>query len=139
MRSGIRRALATAAAAAVVVVAGGQSPASASTQWSPDIYLVCVDQNCSMLAQGQITWGNRTADVYEEVQNSVVGGIVAVHWDAFAGATKVDSTVTYSSEPVARTEFNLGDPDLPGGIDRIRIQVCSSPTRCSAQLNEIRD
>ncbi|WP_328996704.1 hypothetical protein OG394_18840 [Kribbella sp. NBC_01245] len=143
MQSVVRRALATAAAAAVVAVAGGQSSASASTEFAPDYFRICVDQACTMSVSGDITWGNRTARVAGDVVNKVPGAITMVHWDAFAGSTKVDSATSYVPYPnqavVAPYDFNLGDPLLPGGIDRIRIQICSSPTRCSVQWNEIRD
>lgn len=139
MAHGIRRVLATAAAAAVVVGVGGQSPASASAQWAEDDFDVCVDQVASMCVTGVISWGNRVARVSGGVTNDVPGGIATVRWDAFSGATKVDSTTTYAPAPWSEIDFYLGDPNRVGGIDRIRIQVCSSPKRCSAQWNEIRN
>jgi hypothetical protein len=137
-----RGALAT-AAVAVVAAGAGQLPASASTQFAPDEFRVCVDQACSMSVRGDITWGQRTASVTGAVVNKRPGVMASVHWDAFANSTKIDSTTTYVLNPEQATvvpiDFTLGNPNLVGGINRIRIQICDSPTHCSVQWNEIRD
>jgi hypothetical protein len=137
-----RAALAT-AAVAVVAAGGGQLPASASTQFAEDSFYICVDQACSMSVSGGITWGQRTADVYGFVINKRPGVMASVHYDAFANSTKIDSTTTYVLDYTQSTlvdfDFNIGNPNLVGGINRIRIQICDSPTHCSVQWNEIRD
>ncbi|MFC0625418.1 hypothetical protein [Kribbella deserti] len=139
MGNSVRRAVATAATAVVVAVTGGQSPASATAQWDFDWFRVCVDQAASMCVAGHIEWGNRTSKVAADITNNVAGGIATVRWDAFANSTKIDSATSTVPARTAEVNFTLGDPDLPGGVNRIRIQICSSPTRCSIQWNEIRD
>jgi hypothetical protein len=64
-----------------------------------------------------------------------------VFFDAFAGSTKVDSdhrdVVPGGGIPY---HFIIGDPNLAGGFDRLRIQVCrTGTTQCSAQINVHRD
>ncbi|MEU0792958.1 hypothetical protein ABZ342_23040 [Amycolatopsis sp. NPDC005961] len=61
------------------------------------------------------------------------------HFDAFAGAKKIDSRVTTRDT----ADFLIGDPDLVGGINRIRSQACitgdGGAFKCSDQWNDIRD
>ena len=54
---------------------------------------------------------------------------------------QVDSQLVIDDAPhvVGVFDFTIGDPNLVGGIDRIRTQSCSSATRCSVQWNDIRD
>ncbi len=144
MQYSLRRVLATAVVAGGVVAAGGQAPASATTQWAEDAYYVCVDQACSMWVSGQITWGNRTALMTGNVVNDVPGGTATAAFDAFAGSTKVDSFRIIAHDDKNKSialfeDLQVGDPTRVGGIDRIRVQICSSSKRCSVQWNEIRD
>lgn len=128
--------------AAMVVLAGtlfaGQGSAGATTAWARDHFKVCwTTTPCDVYAEGDITWGNRTADVSVRVVGP--GGWATAHFDAFAGSTKVDSyTANEPGEP-----FNIGNPNLPGGINRIRTQVCfagdSGEGGCGGQWNDIRD
>lgn len=129
------------AAAAGLAVAGlglGQLPASAAPAWAGDHFKLCVPGfDCDLVyIEGWITWGNRTASVRVDHRNS--GGTLSGHFTAFAGATKVDSEVTYSD-----TRFDIGNPNLVGGINRIRSQACLTGTDgqfvCSSQWNDIRD
>lgn len=70
-----------------------------------------------------------------------------VFFDAFAGSTKVDGdsrTAKESGIGYLDFHFPIGDSSLPGGVDRIRVQVCSTdingnPTACSTQFNMWRD
>jgi hypothetical protein len=128
--------------AAMVVLAGtlfaGQGSAGATTAWAPDHFKVCwTTTPCDVYAEGDITWGNRTANVSVRVVGP--GGYATAHFDAFAGSTKVDSHI--SNEP--GEQFNIGNPNLPGGINRIRTQVCftaiGGETGCGGQWNDIRD
>ena len=127
---------------AVIVLAGtmfaGQGSAGATAAWSPDHFKVCWDGgSCVVYAEGDIVWGNRTAQV--SVHINAPGYNAEARFDAFAGSTKVDSEITF--EP--GETFVIGDPNLLGGIDRIRTQVCVTGSGgefgCGAQWNDIRD
>jgi hypothetical protein len=93
-------------------------------------FQVCVDENCETdIAVGDIAWLNRTATISGWVGHGALDATwsATVVFDAFAGTTKVD-TQTRTVRPPDRTlnyGFTIGDPNLVGGIDRIRIQVIS--------------
>ncbi|TWD81383.1 hypothetical protein FB561_2496 [Kribbella amoyensis] len=144
----------TAASAAVIGLC--QSTASASVQWTNDTFDVCApfpyDYSpsagfpCTNRSYGGIVWGNRTARIQGAVTDDWrLNSSTVVYFDAFAGSTKVEGTVRRSEGNSVSFNFYIGDPDLVGGIDRIRIQVCHyrPPTdpigKCSTQYNEIRD
>lgn len=126
--------------AAVVALAGtlfaGGGSAGATTAWAPDHFKVCWS-TCVVYAEGDITWGNRTAVV--SVQISAPGYNASVYFDAFAGTTKVDSHVSFKPGDT----FTIGNPNLVGGINRIRTQVCVTSSDgqfgCGGQWNDIRD
>ncbi|MDT7804062.1 MAG: hypothetical protein QOI78_7495, partial [Actinomycetota bacterium] len=116
------------AAAASLAVAGvvvGQQPAEASPGWAGDHFLVCPKVqgfHCDeVYVEGWITWGNRTATVRVNHRNAIGWVWLTGHFDAFAGSTKVDSHVSEDDET-----FVIGNPDLPGGINRIRSQACAT-------------
>jgi hypothetical protein len=83
---------------------------------------------------GTITWNNRTAYVSGDV-------FVGSDWDcgqavfeAFAGSTKIEvqtRTACWTTYPEGYRHFgfNIGDPDLRGGINRIKITICNYPGR----------
>lgn len=112
-----------------------------------------LDHTCWSYAEGWITWGQRTASLDVRLWN--VGpedGTATVHFTAFAGATQIDSLVLYGPGPdnwTVYTDVVIGDPNLRGGIDRIRTQVCWTgdrdgdgdyePRFCDSQWNDIRD
>jgi hypothetical protein len=86
---------------------------------------------------GSFTWWNRVAEVQGEIHtfNPVLTGdpnpivTTQIVFDAMRGSTRIDSqgrTVTYNDYPNGSRSihFNLGDPDLVGGFDRIRITRC---------------
>lgn len=138
MKAGIGKIL----VAAMVVLAGtlfaGQGSAGATTAWAPDHFKVCwIPTACDVYAEGDITWGNRTAHVSVRVVGP--GGAATAHFDAFASSTKVDSYI--ANEPGG--QFDIGDPNLRGGINRIRTQVCftaiGGESGCGPQWNDIRD
>ncbi|GAB2570138.1 hypothetical protein [Kribbella endophytica] len=145
------RTVAAASFAAVAVVTATQAPASASVQYARDhIPKLCVfgsviDPDCNEFAEGYITWGNRTATITVTVGDKSTGGTTRVFFDAFAGSTKVDSDVRSAGNvTVTFTPFAIGNPGLPGGINRIRTQVCyfkpdGQRIACSGQWNDIRD
>jgi hypothetical protein len=81
---------------------------------------------------GSITWYNRTA----RIEGAVSTGAWIEDWldhttayfEAYAGATKIDSTTWTAGkrtpEPIIHFTFTIGDTDLVGGINRIKITVC---------------
>jgi len=126
-----------AAALAVAGLSLGQLPANAAPAYASDHFKLCIDGwDCrTVYLEGWIYWGNRTARMTVDHQGATMTG----HFDAFAGSRKIDSRVT-----IADTEyFSIGDPDLVGGINRIRSQACISGDggafKCSDQWNDIRD
>lgn len=76
---------------------------------------------------GVIIWGNRTATVSGTVYDSKWNGefsTIAL-FEAYAGANKIDIQRRTASGGGSRGfSFAIGDPDLVGGIDRVRITVC---------------
>ncbi|SDO64498.1 hypothetical protein [Lentzea jiangxiensis] len=111
------------------------------TAWANDTFSVCSVTCSEGYAVGGIIWGNRTATVQGSVTNHYAD-FTTVYFDAFAGSTKVDSATRSSSAGDVSYRFDIGNPDLPGGVDRIRVQVCSTAggdRLCGSQYNEIRD
>ncbi|WP_160694188.1 hypothetical protein [Amycolatopsis sp. SID8362] len=109
--------------------------------WANDTFSVCSVTCAEGYAVGGIVWGNRTATVQGSVTN-YYADFTTVYFDAFAGSTKVDSATRSSSAGDVSYRFDIGNPDLPGGVDRIRVQVCSTAggdRLCGPQYNEIRD
>ena len=138
MKTAVGRILLTMALVSTGTLFAGQAPAGATTAWASDHFKVCWDGgSCIVYAEGDITWGNRTAVV--SVNLVAPGYYATAHFDAFAGTTKVDSETVY--EPGEK--FTIGDPNLVGGINRIRTQVCVTGTGgeygCGGQWNDIRD
>ncbi|HET6295306.1 MAG TPA: hypothetical protein VFG33_18115 [Kribbella sp.] len=144
MIGAVRRVTAVAAVAVVALVSFGQAPASAGTQFAPDHFKVCLDKACDAYVEGNIAWGQRTAYVSGEVVNPSDNGWIIAYFDAFAGPTKIDGTTRTRGEKGKRPiGFYIGKADLPGGIDRIRTQVCWDHEvelrKCGKQWNDIRD
>ncbi|MDT7784102.1 MAG: hypothetical protein QOF58_2521 [Pseudonocardiales bacterium] len=115
------------AAATSLVVMGlslGQLPANAAPAYADDHFTVCVPgYDCRLVyIRGEIKWGNRTAMMYVTFRNSI-GGSLSGHFTGYAGSNKIDSHVSYSSD-----NFSIGDPNLVGGINRIKTQACISGT-----------
>ncbi|WP_143465916.1 hypothetical protein [Kribbella sp. ALI-6-A] len=138
-------ALAGAAAGLAAVV---QAPAQASVQYADDQWgPICSPGGCTSKADGWIVWANRTATVGGSVQDDIANQQTTVYFDAFQGSVKVDSetrTAKVSDTAPVSFRFTIGNPDLPGGIDRIRIQICRTPVGGSeicdpVQWNENRD
>lgn len=101
------------------------TPAHAAT----DSYATCVPDFCSLArSQGTITWYNRTAGVTGEVYDEGAGSTTVV-FKAYANTTQIGSTETRTVQEGRRGfNFNIGDPDKRGGINRITVQVCSVGT-----------
>jgi hypothetical protein len=142
----VRRVFAAGAAALVVAVAGGHASASATAQYAPDTFRICVDQACTMETKGTITWSNRMATIEGEVINRVSGTALG-NFGVFAGENYIEGMVIKSTVPAGSstdvvTKFGpatLGNPDLAGGVNIVKIKVCSSFTRCSAEHSYVRD
>lgn len=110
-----------------------------------------LDHQCWAMAKGFITWGQRTASLDVTLWNQVPDrGYATVHFTAFAGTKQIDSLVLYgAAQGTAYNDIPIGDPNLRGGIDRIRTQVCWTgdrdadgdyePRFCGPQWNDIRD
>lgn len=136
-------ALTTVTMASGLFAAGIASAGPSSAAWTNDTYSVC---SASCLfdggASGGVIWGNRTSTVQGSV-SSYFGNPTTVHFDAFAGSTKVDSETRTTSSAGLSYNFTIGNPDLPGGVDRIRVQVCTTHAdgarACGDQFNMIRD
>ena len=136
--------LAALAAAAGVVLTAGPAAASTDATWPNDTFTICDYRPgttiCDGATIGGIIWGNRTSTLQGRLIDHGGAG-TTVYFDAFAGSTKVDSdhrnSGAYGDIPY---NFTIGNPDLAGGFDRLRIQVCrTGTTQCSVQINVHRD
>jgi hypothetical protein len=141
----VRRGIAVLAAAAGLLGLGSGTATAAEVDPWP---IVCSSNvGCTSWAKGgAVVWFNRTAEVSGTVRDSSVSQYewVTVYFDAFAGSTKVDSDTRTARNEDLPFRFPIGDPDLVGGIDRVRIQVCAHfpatwPFKeCGPQHNEWR-
>jgi hypothetical protein len=132
MRHILRRSL---AAAVVALVTTGllvcrSAPALA---WPVTSFLVCQVSNCSGGAAqtyGSITWYNRTAGTAGQVVAYCCASnhqTTRAVFDAYAGTTKIDtkSVDTYNvASPTSFGPITIGDTNLRGGINHIKITVC---------------
>jgi hypothetical protein len=115
------------ALAACGVLGLAAAPASAASE----VYDVTVDSaQHNSYARGSITWYNRTANIQGKVVDLNEGaGATQVIFEAFAGSTKIDSETRTADDStdlgtVRDYNFTIGDTELVGGIDRIKITVC---------------
>ena len=120
--------IATGSVAAAAAVLGIQAPALAA--WPADDYhCVVIADYPSELAEGTVSWGNRTASISGYVADT--GGTATtttVIFEAYAGSNKIDSQTRTANENSSLGEFrqygfSIGDPNLAGGIDRMKITV----------------
>jgi len=132
-----KRLVAVCGIAVATSIVGMSMPAQAATG-----FLTCVD-SCAGGTRGSITWFNRTANVSGSVFDSGYGTTTAI-FEAFAGSTKIDVETRFADDqgstgPNRSFSFTIGDTDLVGGIDRIRITVCKNyqtiAEYCSPQDN----
>jgi hypothetical protein len=90
---------------------------------------------------GTITWYNRTAGVTGGVESYFEDGWpTTAYFDAYAGSVKIDSTHRTAANGARRGfNFTIGDTDLVGGINRIKVTVCTlvngAQEDCSAPVN----
>lgn len=130
-------------------VAGMSAPALA---YAPDNFSFCYSaaSRCDGgSTTGTITWLNRTAEVSGQVSDNGAGSITAI-FEAFAASTKID-TQTRSADDTATGPtasprgftFAIGDPNLVGGINRVRLTLCknykTTSESCTSQENHWRD
>lgn len=105
---------------------------------------------CAAAAQGWITWGQRTAVMDVVIKHNVEQnyGVAKAYITAFAGSAQIDNVILYNYHTGYKRydDVVIGDPNLRGGINRIRTQVCWEITDplnphkyCSQQWNDIRD
>lgn len=124
----------------------GVAPATAA-DYAPDEFTVLGEPNGH--TKGAITWYNRTANIQGYVLDiSGSGRSTTAVFEAFAGSTKIDSeTRTANNESdlgaIRSFNFTIGDTDLVGGIDRIKVTVCQQPPPsgdgCSSPENYSKD
>jgi hypothetical protein len=124
---------------ALSCVQAGQAGASA---WPNDTWTVN-DELLTGYSTGSVTWGNRSATLRGNVVDKFPSYSTTVFFTAYAGAQKVDSD-TRTASPGEDRSFGplvLEAPNLVGGFDRVKIQVCPSQdlTWCSPPVNLDRD
>ncbi|MFE0593833.1 hypothetical protein [Micromonospora echinospora] len=135
----VLRSLALTAAAVAGSAVVTASPAQAATSFD-----VCGPTNYCSLSYtfGTITWYNRTAGVTGSVVDVGPGNTTA-YFEAFAGSTKIDSQTRTADDETSLGSprgfnFTIGDTNLVGGIDRIKITVCftdSTGQQCGTPQN----
>ncbi|WP_416974603.1 hypothetical protein [Streptomyces sp. 4F14] len=120
------------------------APASAADYPTDSFFVSKTDgSTTNSYTSGTITWYNRTAGITGAVVDLQAGAYTVAYFEAFAGATKIDSQTRSANDESdlgqRRTfTFTIGDSDLVGGIDRVKVTVCThypSATFCSAPEN----
>jgi hypothetical protein len=148
----VRTVVSRAAVGGVAVAASVVGVSTPALAFAPDSFSVCysVSSRCdSGYTVGTINWLNRTAEVSGEVSDSGAGSITAI-FEAFAASNKIDtqtrSTDDTATGPTASPRgftFAIGDPNLVGGINRVRITLCknykTASQSCTSQDNHWRD
>lgn len=128
------------AAAATHGTTGDSTQTAAQAGWPNDTFDLC-PQYCNWGETiGGVIWGNRTSTVQGEVWGSANLG-VTVFFEAYAGTTKIDSDTRTAGPGVdIPYNFGIGNPDLVGGFDRLKITICVvGTTTCSTPVNADRD
>lgn len=125
-------------AAGVLLAMALGTPAEAGTLTEPepvDSYVDCTDWiPCDGQVSLSVIWLNRTARVQGHIDDLAGDGLsTTVFVEAYAGAKKIAGTTRTASDWES-VDFNfvIGDPNLVGGIDRIKLQICwSGAYKCS--------
>ncbi|BCJ41255.1 hypothetical protein GCM10010168_44470 [Actinoplanes ianthinogenes] len=121
--------VATGVAAAALGVFAAPTAAFAATSEVDQCGPPIGDGTCSNYVAATITWYNRTAGIDGCVYDNFAGAdFTGVVFEAYAGSTKIDSTTRSANDTVDDFGircfgFTIGDPDLVGGIDRIKVTV----------------
>jgi hypothetical protein len=116
--------------------------ATATAYPTSDFYVCFINNPCrdtDNYTAGRLTWYNRTVNVSGSVFNSGYYGVSAV-FDAFQGSTRIDSQARGAGRGQQKSfGFDMGDPNLSGGVDRIRITLCvyynATEHTCGEQKN----
>lgn len=137
----VKQALIVAVLAATALALGG-TPGQAE---DPDHFEACGGPSgwaCNeSWSNGAISWSNRTAIVYAAVVCDTTSYSTTVSFDGYAGSNLIDRVTRTSRENcLALPNIAIGDPDLPGGINIVRVTVCtnSAPRRCGATVPVLR-
>jgi hypothetical protein len=128
----LRRALVPLMICTLVLIASATGAHAAN----PTPYYVWNDYGyCTGTAAGEITWYNRTARVSGYVDAAPLNdtrcqdnSTTTVFFEAYAGTRKIEvqtRTVRHRIGEGHRVyEFDIGDTNLVGGINRIKITLC---------------
>jgi hypothetical protein len=121
--------------ATIVAGTGTSAHAAAPIPFEVEGGVAFITHPCKGFTHGHIVWANRSASIDGEVHSprqeprcdEIIRSTTAF-FEAYAGATKIDSTTRTVNYPGIRDfpGFSIGDPDLVGGINRIKIQVCDN-------------
>jgi len=89
-------------------------------------------ENSVSFTEGSFTWYNRTANVQGHVVDLGWGSTTAI-FEAYAGDRKIDSETRTANDTTDLTwnrsfNFTIGDTDLVGGINLIKVTVCKNMT-----------
>jgi hypothetical protein len=94
---------------------------------------------CHGRSKGWVVWHNRTATVEGKVTGVPLStsceyiDSTTAYFEAYAGTTKIDSQTRtlhhdYVGDNFISFDFTIGDPDLVGGINRVKVTVCNAFT-----------
>ena len=127
---------------AITLLAGSTLNAVPATATDTSFW-ACVQDSCAGTStSGPITWLNRTATLSVTIfKPEGVDYSATAIFDAFAGTTKIDTQTRTMRTSAAFQDFpalTIGDPNLVGGINRIRVQICENdltPPFCGIQQN----
>jgi hypothetical protein len=135
----ILRRVQTLAVAALLATGLLLAPTSPASAYDPDSFFVFNPwpEYPVSFTSGSIVWHNRTATIQGRVADLDTPGYTTAYFQAFAGTRQIGPTETRTINEGDRPfNFNIGDPDLRGGINEIRIWICGVPEpdvrRCSA-------
>lgn len=119
------------------------APATASA-WPNDTFsfsLCTSTPICYAGVGGTVVWGNRSAGIQGNIDNRGAANTTTLYLEAYAGSTKVDSDTrtAYAGRSIP-FDVTLSAPNLVGGFDRVKLQVCHTEINyCTTPLNVIRD
>ena len=123
------------AVAATIAAAAGLTavPASvASTADAGRYFMLCMAHNCPTpsYVYGWITWYQRTVNLTGRVSSDSTPSTeyLQARFQAFAGTRQIGPTQTRTATAgngwAIDYSFVMGDPDLVGGVNKIKITLC---------------
>ncbi|GLW30173.1 hypothetical protein [Actinoplanes regularis] len=120
-----------AAGVGVALAASATIPAQAAT-YEPDNFYVCSYYGCGYGAtEGTLTWYDRTVNAKGYVGDYRYLSNITVIFEAYQGSVKVGTPQTRTANNESSLgeirDFNLtlGDTDLSGGVDRVKVTLCN--------------